>query len=73
MKCAECPGKAKCMYTREGINGRVRRYVCLRCKGRFTTLEQRATSDGKAVAIIPDDVREKIYRGLAFIERALGK
>lgn len=72
MNCVKCQVRVKCMYTREGVNGRIRRYVCSRCGVRFTTLEQRADQTGNALVVIPDAVRAKIYDALADIERALG-
>lgn len=71
MNCLKCVKRVKCMYTREGVNGRVRRYVCNKCGGRFTTLEKRAASDSRTISMIPDEARLRSYKALFAIEDAV--
>lgn len=39
MKCPECRGKAKVLVTRANENSTSRRWCCLTCKVRFSTVE----------------------------------
>lgn len=56
MKCT-CSSRLRCIETRARQDGAtIRRYKCLKCDARYTTLEQVAESTGKGNVLLPQTV-----------------